>query len=350
MKKKVSIIVPVYHVELYLKECVDSILSQTYKNFELILVDDGGDDECPQICDSYAAKDPRVKCIHKSNQGQAYARRTGVWNASGEYFMFVDADDWLEEETLEQCLKTAENEKADVVMFAYKRVYPNKIFNTSLFADDACFLSDDIAMLQRRMIGLVGKELSKVEEADRLTPMWGKLYSRKAVAAGKWYSERETGSSEDALFNLYAFSVCEKCCYINKFMYCYRKTNAEATTQKYRNNLVPQWEILFQHFQDYIEQYHLGGEFQSALQNRIALGILGIGLNELSSPRSFLGKAGYMREILSRERWRSAMKQLDFDGLTFKWKVFYTLCVLRLTELLLIMLWMISRLKSKVEK
>ena len=92
----VSVIVPVYNVERYLRHCVNSILIQTYHNLEVILVDDGSPDNCPKICDEYAKADARVKVIHKNNGGLSDARNIGMQAASGDYLMFVDSDDWLE--------------------------------------------------------------------------------------------------------------------------------------------------------------------------------------------------------------------------------------------------------------
>ena len=94
----ISVIVPVYKVEPYLRRCVDSILAQSYTNLEIILVDDGSPDNCPAICDKYAEKDDRVRVIHKPNGGLSDARNYGMAVATGEYVMFVDSDDWIESE------------------------------------------------------------------------------------------------------------------------------------------------------------------------------------------------------------------------------------------------------------
>ena len=100
----ISIIIPVYKVELYLKQCVESILIQTYSNIEVILVDDGSPDSCPQICDEYARKDYRIKVIHKSNGGLSDARNVGLNIAVGQYVVFVDSDDWIENTMVEHLL------------------------------------------------------------------------------------------------------------------------------------------------------------------------------------------------------------------------------------------------------
>lgn len=92
-----SIIVPIYKVELYLRQCINSVLNQSYKDFELILVDDGSPDNCPIICDEYASRDIRVKVIHKSNGGLSDARNVGLDVAQGEYVLFLDSDDWWDD-------------------------------------------------------------------------------------------------------------------------------------------------------------------------------------------------------------------------------------------------------------
>lgn len=119
---KVSIIVPVYKVEDYLQRCIDSILSQTEQDIELILVDDGSPDLCPEICDKNAEKDSRIKVIHKENEGQGEARRRGVELASSEYILFADSDDYIEKDTVEKVLSVAVRENADLVMFGFSAV------------------------------------------------------------------------------------------------------------------------------------------------------------------------------------------------------------------------------------
>lgn len=115
----ISIIVPVYNVEKFLSRCVDSILTQTYQNWELILVDDGSPDSSPAICDEYASRDSRIKVIHKKNGGQAEARNRGMDIATGDYIMFVDSDDYVHPNMLKTMLDVAIHEGADIVQCSY---------------------------------------------------------------------------------------------------------------------------------------------------------------------------------------------------------------------------------------
>ncbi|MCM1292334.1 MAG: glycosyltransferase [Bacteroides sp.] len=130
----ISVIVPVYNAECYLRECVDSILAQTFADFELILVDDGSKDSSTAICDEYAARDPRVRVIHQANAGVSAARNAGLDAARGEWISFVDADDWIEPEMLGDLICKAQEKNADVVScdfcFAYSdgHTEPHKTF------------------------------------------------------------------------------------------------------------------------------------------------------------------------------------------------------------------------------
>jgi len=112
----VSIIVPIYKVEPYLRRCLDSIVNQTYTNLEIILVDDGSPDGCPQICDEYAARDERIVVIHKENGGLSDARNAGLDICKGEYISFVDSDDWVNEKYIEKILSIAQKNLSDITI------------------------------------------------------------------------------------------------------------------------------------------------------------------------------------------------------------------------------------------
>ena len=118
--KKISVIVPVYKVEKYLNRCVDSIIKQTYKNLEIILVDDGSPDRCPEICDEYAKQDNRVKVIHKKNGGLSEARNFGIDVATGEYIAFVDSDDYINEKMYDIFISELESNNSDIVIGNFK--------------------------------------------------------------------------------------------------------------------------------------------------------------------------------------------------------------------------------------
>ena len=181
---EVSIIVPVYQVENYLHKCVDSILAQTFTDFELILVDDGSKDRSGQICDEYAEMDERVKVIHKENSGPSDTRNRGIEQAAGNYFMFVDSDDYIAPTMVECLYQSILKENADIAAcnFLYS------------FEDDRN--QDFSTNIQWEVVS--GAEIFYNRKNDRScgywTVVWNKLYKSKVFGklrfrAGKYYED-----------------------------------------------------------------------------------------------------------------------------------------------------------------
>src|SRR5690606_27364966 len=124
---KVSVIIPVYNAEKYLRECLDSVLAQTFTDFEVLLINDGSTDASGKICDEYAEKDSRIKVFHKENGGVSSARNLGLDNAKGEWISFVDSDDTIEQETLATLANEVKDLDIDGVIFGYKKLINNKV-------------------------------------------------------------------------------------------------------------------------------------------------------------------------------------------------------------------------------
>ncbi len=137
----ISVIVPIYNVEKYVNKCVGSIVNQTYTNLEIILVDDGSPDRCPEICDEWAKKDSRIKVIHKKNGGLSDARNAGMKIASGDYIAFVDSDDWIAPEMYERLLMAIKNDNSDIAACAVKMVWEDGSSSKLLTLRTNCVLS-----------------------------------------------------------------------------------------------------------------------------------------------------------------------------------------------------------------
>ena len=161
----ISVIIPVYNVESYLRKCLDSVITQTYKNIEIILVDDGSPDHCGEICDEYAAKDTRIVVIHKKNEGVAAARNTALDIARGEYIMFVDSDDWVEPTFCQKALGLILEHQADIVFFGYNSYGPNN-FNRPRQTNNPRILDKEEAL----------KHIILFDEPSLYNAVWNRIY------------------------------------------------------------------------------------------------------------------------------------------------------------------------------
>jgi glycosyltransferase involved in cell wall biosynthesis len=166
----ISVIVPVYKVEKYLRRCVDSILVQTYKNFELFLVDDGSPDDCGKICDEYASKDARIKVIHQKNQGQAAARNHAAKIATGEFIAFVDSDDYIEPDYLEYLLGLQHKYNSDMSIGGFCYQYEGKLPKERTYVKEKDALLDASEALIRM----------NYNQGCGATP-WAKLYKKDLI-------------------------------------------------------------------------------------------------------------------------------------------------------------------------
>ena len=175
----ISVIVPVYNVEQYLEKCVNSIINQTYKNLEIILVDDGATDSSGNMCDELARSDNRIKVYHKENGGLSDARNYGVERATGDYIGFVDSDDYIDSEMYEKLYEAIKKENVDVAECSLKVIYPGKI---ELFTDEKYYkvlgkteyLEEYLTI--KKIFGSVWPKLIKSDVAKKLVFPKGKLY------------------------------------------------------------------------------------------------------------------------------------------------------------------------------
>lgn len=217
MDDLISIIIPVYKAEPYLKKCVDSIINQTYTNLEIILVDDGSPDGCPQICDEYAAKDNRIKVIHKENGGVSKARNAALDIATGKYIGFIDSDDWAEPKMFEVLYDVLSLSNADISIISYTT-------NDTVSGDEAPCEVQILSPLEARI------EMHKGNKFGGY--MWTKLVKRE-LFEGIRFPENIT-IYEDLAFSGSLFERCQKVAYMpyKGYHYIQRETSELHRTVK----------------------------------------------------------------------------------------------------------------------
>lgn len=214
----VSVIVPIYRIEKYLPQCIDSLLSQSFLDFELILVDDGSPDNCPQICDEYAKTDTRVKVIHKKNGGLVSARKEGLKEAKGTYITFVDGDDWVDKFYLDIMFKLADANDADLVVTGHFREFDGKI-----------------ETIKPKNVGIYNEVDIKTEilpnaiyngefcEHGVSTYVWNKLFKKELLDQILFNVPDDVVMGEDAAITFSYLTKCKKIVISSTPLYYYRQ-------------------------------------------------------------------------------------------------------------------------------
>ncbi len=235
----ISIVVPVYNVEKYLKKCIDSIINQTYKNLEIILVDDGSPDNCGKICDDYAEIDNRIKVIHKKNGGLSDARNVGIKNSLGKYISFVDSDDYIKSNMIEELYKAIkEGSQISICnrLEYFESMNPPK--------SKKSFVNDNEFLIMDKKEGIA--ELCSFRLFDM--SVWAKLYKKNLFDT----IEFPIGKlSEDYYIMYKLFDKCQKISYINKPLYIYNQRQGSISKNKKINY---DYKIAAEEQMNYIEQ------------------------------------------------------------------------------------------------
>lgn len=229
MDKRVSVIVPVYNVEKYLKKCVNSIIKQTYKNLEIILVDDGSPDRSGALCDHLATKDSRIRVIHQANGGVSSARNAGIEAATGEYICFVDSDDWLSEHAIEILARRMKGDSSDLCIGAVTLV---GIRGSS----SLCKISNTI---------ISQSDIQSLLEYDALVRApWSKLFKADIIRQNSLRFPQGVAYGEDAIFVWQYLSYCNRISTSDVQTYYYSQLNAQNASTKYYSDFAD-WQSMY---------------------------------------------------------------------------------------------------------
>lgn len=211
----ISIIVPVYKVEQFLPKCIESILSQTYSDWELLLIDDGSPDDSGRICDEYALKDPRIRVLHKENGGVSSARNLGLDNACGEYVTFVDSDDWLSNDSLQVCIDEIEKNNLEALQFGF------------------FYVTDDIEIPRVKTATMLLNGEQYIQADSFNVCVGGGIYKRDIIEEHQLRFPKELKLAEDQFFVLSFFKHTHRIKYLDRAMYYYlQHPNSAVHTSK----------------------------------------------------------------------------------------------------------------------
>ena len=309
-KVKFSIIVPIYNCEMYIYKCIDSILNQTYNNFELILVDDGSTDKSSEICDKYKTKDDRINVIHKENEGVTCARAVGVDISSGDFLVFIDSDDWIEKNYLQTFLNIIVKYNIDIVccgsIYAYVDIHKNK--KVSLNNRFGLYFKKDIIkeIFPKLIEGANGDYFS--------SSLWGKAF-KKSIYIKTQFKNKLVNMGEDhacvkpAIYNSNNIYILSEC------LYHYRQNPQSLTKSK----KVINWEmpkVIAQHFESTINMNYY--DFQNQVYRNCVHNLFNVASSQFNTNKKYTEVANNIKKNLNDEYYQNAIKRCKYNYLYLK--------------------------------
>lgn len=296
---KISIIIPMYNAEKYIARCLESVINQSFNDIEIIIVNDGSTDKSLEICRKYAEVDERIVILNKENNGVSVARNQGMNVATGEYVMFVDSDDWIDESMCQDLYKRISECNADICFCNNIKEYGNK----SEYID----FGDSKDVINLSLIEEKDKKIAHRRETFR--GPCAKLYKRSIIIDNNITFKRELAIGEDLVFNLEYLKYCEKMVVEKKFLYHYR-VNLYSETKRYRENAWDTYRKLLVILEEYLKSNFSKEEYIDRL-NKLKLKYFIISINNemsKSNKKGYVGKIRCIKSICEDEVINFALK------------------------------------------
>lgn len=336
----ISVVIPIYNARKYINKCITSVLNQTFRNIEVILVDDGSTDGSGNICDKYNKNFSNIKVVHKKNGGLSDARNCGLKVSSGEYISFLDADDWWENNYAEKCVHELESYHPDLLFTSYVREFKNRSIVNNLFDYNKKIFKVKLQSknsLLIKLFGPLGQELKNPAKIDDFSTAWGKFYKTSICKKMKFEDTKKIGT-EDAWFNINFLIYTKKIEYLGGSFYHYNKQNDNSLVNTYNKNLFKQWCNLYKIMGNFIKLHSLPYRFNEALDNRIIVNLIGLSINIFNSDLPLKLKYVEENKLLNQHIYSFLFKKFPFEELTFKWRIFFKLAQKKKTALLVVMI------------
>ncbi len=341
-------VVPVYNVEKYLDRCVNSIINQTYPNLEIILVDDGSPDRCPQICDAWAEKDTRIKVIHKKNAGLGMARNTGIENATGEYICFFDSDDYIAPKILEEAYSLAESSKAEIVFFGMASANNDGQVLTERIpqSNQMIYTGEDVR--QVFLPDMISDRTENAQIRGLSLSVCACLFRMELIQRTNWrlVSEREI-ISEDSYSLLVLFRDVQKAAILPKtgYYYCY---NPVSQTQTYRPD---RYEKICHFYREAILVQQACG-YNDIVKDRIGkvyISFVVAALKQMSvAPQPLRIRIEQVKHVVKDTMLQQVLHNMHIGDYPWKLRIFCRLMVARRSVLVYILARMQARMQQKV--
>lgn len=312
---KVSVIIPVYKTEQYLEECVLSVLKQEYSSIDIILVDDGSPDSCPQICDSFAQEYENVKVFHQVNSGQSVARNIGLKHATGKYVFFMDSDDCLDgPQAISALVKCAESNEADITTGCFRR-----------FSEESVTEKNFHHLRAGEYTKTVDFRFKGFYMYGHLAYNWGKLYRKEFLEKNDLYCPVYP-FTQDKAHNMECCAYEPVYAFVNESVYLYR-VNEGSVTFKYKKNFMPVWIAIAEDFETFLMERRIEKNYKDLMCFHIFFGSFFLVKQELQfKEHGIRESAKALKEYAKNPFVKKCMKLLakgkylrDVD--VFSWKI-----------------------------
>lgn len=334
MNPIVSVIVPIYNVELYLERCINSLLNQSFDNYEIVLVDDGSPDNCPAICDSFSLKDERVKVIHKTNGGLSSARNAGLSIAKGEYISFVDSDDFVTTDMLEILVGKAKNYNSDVVYANHFRCVGERILGpVEERAQDVVYDGDETL---RFALDMIANEPNKENDTPTEVSVWAALFKKSLLISNgiEFVSERQY-ISEDVVFNLELLPKANRVVLCPEAVYYYY-FNSASLSKSIDKERFQKDKILYEYIRK--KAPLLWEDYQERLYRfLIARARCAISIIANSKRESLKNKRCLILGIINDGDYQNALEKYPISKLSFKKRFFCKVSRLKMITVLILL-------------
>ena len=252
----ISVIIPVYNVEQFLLRCVDSVRRQTYRNLEIILVDDGSPDRCPELCEEIKSMDARVKVVHKANGGLGFARNSGLDVATGTYVTFIDSDDWITDDHIENLYQEIKTANVDAVIGSYMSVTSRgDVHPHPVKLDQRVY--EGCALQEKIVLSLIGTDIDYPQDVQIEASCCMNLYRLDVIQErGLRFPSEKVAISEDLFFNIDFFCSVNRVSVINEMGYCYVE-NVSSISRKYDQGRLDRTISFYHAMYEKLKQYKL---------------------------------------------------------------------------------------------
>lgn len=310
----VSVVVPVYKTERYLDQCISSIVSQTYSNLEILLIDDGSPDRCPEICDTWAKSDSRIRVIHKQNAGLGKARNTGIEQAKGAYICFFDSDDYILPDTIEKVYRKAADETVDIVVFGFSTIN-DKGETVSVFEPDMEQPVYRNGQVQKDFLPeLIAPDPCGDGKRRLYMSACMILYSMELIRRTGWRfaSEREI-ISEDVYSLLELFRYVNGAAILSEALYVYR-ANLQSISRSYRPNRYAAIRHFYQESIALCTRLNYGPEILRRLADPFLAFTRAAMKQEMAAPILVTERIRHIRAILEDETLQTVLQDVGTDN------------------------------------